>query len=182
MFRATCPVTRLSPSSFWRSSFLPGLQCCFIDEPRSLPASFVEKVRDIWRIIFAVDEKEGDIVDLDFEDYRHEFPMRIVKPAHPGRFIKMEIVDPHRLTVIDAGKALGVTRAALSALFNGRAAQSAEIALQIEKAFGVSMDTLLRMQTSDEPPKSAKPRASASSLSPPNRWWRESSMPAIPLG
>lgn len=76
--------------------------------------------------------------------------MRIAKPAHPGRFIRMEIVDPHGLTVTDAAKALGVTRAALSALFNGRAALSAEMALRIEKAFGVSMDTLLRMQTSYE--------------------------------
>ena len=54
------------------------------------------------------------------------------------------------LTVTDAAKALGVTRAALSALFNGRAALSAEMALRIEKAFGVGMDTLLRTQTSYE--------------------------------
>ena len=41
-----------------------------------------------------------------------------------------------------------VTRPALSALLNGRAARSPEMALRIEKAFGVSMDTLMRMQNS----------------------------------
>jgi hypothetical protein len=37
---------------------------------------------------------------------------------------------------------------ALSALLNERAALSSEMALRIEKAFGVSMDTLMRMQNS----------------------------------
>ena len=72
--------------------------------------------------------------------------MRMASPSHPGRFIRAEIVEPHKLSVTDAAKVLGVTRPALSALFNGRAALSAEMALRIEKAFGVSMDTLLRMQ------------------------------------
>jgi addiction module HigA family antidote len=76
--------------------------------------------------------------------------MRMAKPSHPGLFIRTEIVDPHGLSVTDAAKVLGVTRPALSALFNGRAALSPEMALRVEKAFGVSMDTLLRMQTSYE--------------------------------
>jgi addiction module HigA family antidote len=51
---------------------------------------------------------------------------------------------------LQAAKALGVTRAALSALLNGRAALSPDMALRIEKAFGPKMDTLLRMQTAYE--------------------------------
>jgi addiction module HigA family antidote len=43
---------------------------------------------------------------------------------------------------------LGVTRPALSALLNERAQFSPEMALRLEKAFGVSMDTLMRMQNS----------------------------------
>ena len=43
--------------------------------------------------------------------------------------------------------ALGVTRPELSALLNGQASLSTEMALRIEKIFGVSMDTLLRMQS-----------------------------------
>jgi antitoxin HigA-1 len=73
---------------------------------------------------------------------------RLAQPSHPGQFVKMEIIAPLGLTVTDAAKALGVTRPALSALLNGRASLSPEMALRIEKAFGVKMDTLLRMQTS----------------------------------
>ena len=41
---------------------------------------------------------------------------------------------------------LGVGRPALSNLLNENASLSPEMALRIEKAFGVKMDTLLRMQ------------------------------------
>jgi len=44
-------------------------------------------------------------------------------------------------------KALGVRRATLSDLLNEKAALSPEMALRIEKAFGVSMDMMLRIQT-----------------------------------
>jgi antitoxin HigA-1 len=81
---------------------------------------------------------------------------RLAQPAHPGRFIRMEVIEPLDISVTDAAKALGVTRPALSALLNGRAALSPEMALRIEKAFGPKMDTLLRMQTSFEIAKARK--------------------------
>ena len=76
--------------------------------------------------------------------------MRMARPAHPGQFIKMEVIEPLGLSVTKAAKVLGVTRPALSALPNGRAALSPEMALRVEKAFGPKMDTLLRMQTAFE--------------------------------
>ena len=76
--------------------------------------------------------------------------VRMKNPAHPGGFVKSEIVEALGLTVAGAARALGVTRPALSALLNERAGLSPEMALRIEKVFGVSMDTLLRMQTSYE--------------------------------
>ena len=76
--------------------------------------------------------------------------MRMARPAHPGQFIRMEVIEPLGLSVTDAARILGVTRPALSALLNGRAALSSEMALRIEKAFGPKMDTLLRMQTAYE--------------------------------
>ncbi len=75
---------------------------------------------------------------------------RMARPSHPGQFIRMEIIEPLGLTVTEAAKALEVTRPALSALLNGRASLSPEMALRVEKAFGVKMDTLLRMQTAFE--------------------------------
>ena len=43
---------------------------------------------------------------------------------------------------------LGVSRPTLSSLLNGKADLSGDMALRIEKAFGVKMDTLMRMQNS----------------------------------
>ena len=66
--------------------------------------------------------------------------------VHPGAYIKREVIDPLELNVSDAARALGVTRPALSALLNGRADLSSEMALRIEKAFGIAMDILIHMQ------------------------------------
>lgn len=74
--------------------------------------------------------------------------VRMKSPAHPGGFVKHEIIEPLELSVTNAAKVLGVTRPALSALLNERADLSPEMALRIEKAFDVSMDTLMRMQNS----------------------------------
>ena len=76
--------------------------------------------------------------------------MRMAQPAHPGQFIRMEIIEPLGLSVTKAARILGVTRPALSALLNARAALSTEMALRVEKAFGPKMETLLRMQTAVE--------------------------------
>ena len=67
-------------------------------------------------------------------------------PSHPGAFIRTEIVEELGLTVTRTAAILGVRRATLSALLNGNAALSPEMALRVEKAFNVSMDMLLRMQ------------------------------------
>ena len=67
-------------------------------------------------------------------------------PSHPGDFIRTEIVEELGLSVTGAAEILGVRRATLSDLLNGKAALSPEMALRVEKAFGVGMDMLLRMQ------------------------------------
>ncbi|CAH0357198.1 HigA family addiction module antitoxin [Sphingobium sp. CECT 9361] len=74
--------------------------------------------------------------------------IRMKNPGHPGGFVKYEIIEPLGLSVTGAAEVLGVTRATLSTLLNERAHLSSEMALRIEKAFGVSMDTLMRMQNS----------------------------------
>jgi addiction module HigA family antidote len=73
---------------------------------------------------------------------------RLKNPAHPGGFVKTEIIEPLELTVTQAAKVLGVTRPALSTFLHEHSSLSPEMALRIEKAFGVSMDTLMRMQSS----------------------------------
>jgi addiction module HigA family antidote len=76
--------------------------------------------------------------------------MPMKNPPHPGDFIRTEIVEPAGLSVTTAAVVLGVSRPALSSLLNGKAGLSGEMALRIEKAFGVRMDTLMRMQSADE--------------------------------
>jgi len=66
-------------------------------------------------------------------------------PPHVGGFLKDAIV-PEELTITQTAELLGVGRPALSQLLNEKAALSPEMALRFEKVFGVSMDTLLRMQ------------------------------------
>ncbi len=74
--------------------------------------------------------------------------MAMKNPPHPGDFIRTEIIKPAGLSVTAAAIALQVSRPALSSLLNGRADLSGDMALRIEKAFGVQMDTLMRMQAS----------------------------------
>jgi addiction module HigA family antidote len=73
--------------------------------------------------------------------------MPIKNPPHPGNFIRTEIIEPAGLSVTAAAAALQVSRPALSSLVNGKADLSGDMALRIEKAFGVKMDTLMRMQS-----------------------------------
>src|SRR5579863_4484283 len=74
--------------------------------------------------------------------------MPMKNPPHPGDFIRTEIIQPAGLTVTAAAFALQVSRPALSSLLNGKASLSGDMALRVEKAFGVKMDTLMRMQAS----------------------------------
>lgn len=74
--------------------------------------------------------------------------VRAIESGHPGGFVKSEIVEANGLSVTDAAQVLGVTRPALSALLNGRADLTPQMAVRIEKAFGVPIEQLMQMQTS----------------------------------
>jgi addiction module HigA family antidote len=74
--------------------------------------------------------------------------MRMLNPVHPGRFLRTEIIDAHELSVTAAAKILRVSRPTLSSLLNAKADLSGDMALRFEKAFGVEMETLMRMQNS----------------------------------
>ena len=98
-----------------------------------------------WRITLRL---RGNIVtDIDFEDYHQaENAMPMKNPPHPGEVVREEVLKPLDLSITRAAEILGVRRATLSDVANGKAAVSAEMALRLEKAFGVSIDLLLRMQ------------------------------------
>jgi len=72
--------------------------------------------------------------------------MPMKKPPHPGRSIKDACLEPLGLTVTEGASILGVARHTLSRIINGQAGISPDMAIRLEKAFGGSADTWLRMQ------------------------------------
>ena len=62
---------------------------------------------------------------------------RMFNPPHPGETLKDDVLPALGLSVTDAAAQLGVTRAALSRVLNGRAAISPEMALRLESWLGV---------------------------------------------
>jgi addiction module HigA family antidote len=85
--------------------------------------------------------------------------MPMKSPPHPGDFIRTEIIEPAGFSVTAAAAALNVSRPALSSLLNSKADLSGDMALRLEKAFGVKMDTLRRMHASYDIAQTRKRRA-----------------------
>jgi antitoxin HigA-1 len=71
---------------------------------------------------------------------------RMHNPPHPGEIVRDQCLEPLSLSVTAAAKGLGVTRKALSELLNGHSGISPEMALRLEKAFGSTAETWLRLQ------------------------------------
>ena len=69
--------------------------------------------------------------------------MRMFNPPHPGSVLR-DYLENVSITV--AADHLGVTRAALSRVINGKAGISAEMALRLADALGTSPDLWLGMQ------------------------------------
>lgn len=82
-------------------------------------------------------------------------------PSHPGAFIRDEIIDGYDLSIARAADILQVRAATLSDLLNEKAALSPEMALRLEKAFGLKMEMLLKMQAWHD---AAKMRSQADSI------------------
>ncbi|HSA82318.1 MAG TPA: HigA family addiction module antitoxin [Geminicoccaceae bacterium] len=67
-------------------------------------------------------------------------------PPHPGRHIRLEYLEPLGLSVTEAARILGVTRANLSNIVNGKSGISPEMAVRLAKTFGGSAEIWLRLQ------------------------------------
>lgn len=72
--------------------------------------------------------------------------MRMHNPPHPGEIIRKLCLEPLKLSVTDAAAALGVSRKTLSALLNGRAGISPEMAVRLSIAFGTSAESWMNQQ------------------------------------
>lgn len=72
--------------------------------------------------------------------------MRMHNPPPPGEILKTLCLDPLGVTVTQAAAALGVSRKTLSAILNGRAGISPEMAVRLSIAFGTSAESWLNQQ------------------------------------
>ena len=72
--------------------------------------------------------------------------MSMKNPAHPGRIVRHDCLEPLGLSVTAGANVLGVTRQALSNVINGKSGISPEMAIRLTKAFGSTPETWLRMQ------------------------------------
>ena len=68
-------------------------------------------------------------------------------PPHPGEIIKSLCLEPLGVTVGEAAEALGVSRKTLSAIINGRASISPEMAVRLSIAFNTSSESWLNQQS-----------------------------------
>ena len=73
--------------------------------------------------------------------------MRMHNPPHPGEILQTLCLAPLGLTVTEAAQALGVSRKALSAILNGRAGISPELAVRLSIAFDTNAGSWLTQAT-----------------------------------
>lgn len=72
--------------------------------------------------------------------------MKMHNPPHPGEVLKTLCLEPLNLTVTEAARSLGVSRKTLSAILNGRAGISPEMAVRLSMAFDTSPESWLNQQ------------------------------------
>ena len=72
--------------------------------------------------------------------------MKMHDPPHPGEVLKKLCLEPLELTVTEAARALGVSRKTLSAILNGRAGISPEMAVRLSIAFDTTAESWLNQQ------------------------------------
>ncbi len=73
--------------------------------------------------------------------------MKMHNPPHPGEVLRELCIEPLQITITEAAESLGVSRKTLSAILNGRAGISPEMAIRLSKAFDTSAESWLNQQT-----------------------------------
>ncbi len=71
-------------------------------------------------------------------------------PPHPGKLLRLEVIDTLGFGVTDAAQKLGISRVALSRVLNGRAGISPDLALRLEQAGLSTARAWMAMQSNYE--------------------------------
>lgn len=69
------------------------------------------------------------------------------KPVHPGEVLREDVLVPLGLTVTEAARRLRTSRKTLSAILNGRAPVTPDMAVKIACATGTTPESWLFMQS-----------------------------------
>lgn len=72
--------------------------------------------------------------------------VRMHHPPHPGEILRELCLVPLNLSVTDAAASLDVSRNTLSAILNGRAGISPEMAVRLSIAFDTTAESWLQQQ------------------------------------
>jgi addiction module HigA family antidote len=76
-----------------------------------------------------------------------DMSLQMHNPPHPGEIIRELCIEPLGISITEAAAGLGVSRKTLSAILNGRAGISAEMALRLSMAFDTSPESWLAQQS-----------------------------------
>lgn len=73
--------------------------------------------------------------------------MNRMKPSHPGAILREDILKEMNISITKAAEILKVSRKQISGIVNENVGISAEMALRLEKAFGIEAKFWLDIQS-----------------------------------
>jgi len=71
-------------------------------------------------------------------------------PSHPGRIIRMDYLEPLKLTISEMADILGVSRKTASKIVNGHGSVTPNMALRLSKAFDTTPELWLNLQVNHD--------------------------------
>ncbi|MBX9947233.1 MAG: HigA family addiction module antidote protein [Reyranella sp.] len=72
---------------------------------------------------------------------------RTIKPVHPGRILRDEFMEPGGISQYRLAQATGLSQVQVGNIVRGRRGITAETALRLERALGMSAQTWMNLQT-----------------------------------
>ena len=73
-------------------------------------------------------------------------PARMHDPSHPGEILRELYLKPMGVTITEAADALGVTRKHISAIVNGRAPVTPDMAMRLAVTFATEPELWVNLQ------------------------------------
>jgi len=98
-----------------------------------------------WRICFIWDGTKT--VAIEVVDYIEGImAKRKIRPVHPGRILFEEFMEPAGISQYRLAQATGLSQMQIGNIIRGRRSISAETALRLERALGMSAQTWMNLQ------------------------------------